>query len=127
MVNILMNGLVFFWLYWTVKSRPGGLLETGIIFFLAALYGILLGGRNPMITLAWANFFGRRSLGSIVSLSYLFRETASAIGPVFAASCFDLFGSYRFPFHLFVAMFFLSGLITMHIQPPRHPSQAPIH
>jgi sugar phosphate permease len=126
-VNVLVNGLVFLSLYWVVGFRPDGLLGIGIIFFLAALHGTLHGGRNPMITLAWANFFGHRSLGSILSLSYLFHTAANAVGPVFAAFCFDLSGSYRFPFLFFVILFFLSGMITMRIQPPRHPSEAPIH
>ena len=125
-VNVLGNGLVFLSLYWAVGFRPDDLLGIGLIFFLAALHGTLHGGRNPMITLAWANFFGHRSLGSILSLSYLFHTAANALGPVFAAFCFDLLGSYTFPFHLFVALLLLSGLITMHIQPPRHPSRAPI-
>jgi sugar phosphate permease len=125
-VNVLVNGLVFLGLYWVVGFRPDGLFGIGMIFFLAALHGILHGGRNPMITLAWANFFGHRSLGSILSLSYLFHTAANAAGPVFAAFCFDLFGSYRFPFLFFVILFFLSGMITLRIQPPRHPSRAPI-
>jgi len=126
-VNVLGSGLVFLALYWAVKFKLGNGLGTGGIFLLAALHGIFHGGRNPMVTLAWANFFGRRSLGSILSLSYPFTTTANAIGPVFAAFCFDLFGSYTLPFNLFVGILFLSGMITTHLRPPRHPSQAPIH
>ncbi|MDO9228576.1 MAG: MFS transporter [Syntrophales bacterium] len=47
---------------------PDGALGTALIFLLAALHGLFLGGRNPMIPVIWANFFGRRSLGSIYSL-----------------------------------------------------------
>ena len=126
-INVFGNGLVFLLLYWAVKFKFEGVLGTGIIFFLAALHGIFHGGRNPMINFTWAEFFGRRSLGSILSLSHPFHTTANAIGPVFAALCFDLFGSYAFPFYFFVVIFFLSGIITKHIQPPRYPSQAPIN
>ncbi len=126
-VNVFGNGLIFLLLYWAVKFKFDGVLGTGIIFFLAALHGIFHGGRNPMITIAWAEFFGRRSLGSILSLSNPFHYTANAIGPVFAGLCFDLFGSYAFPFNFFVVIFFLSGIITIRIQPPRYPSQAPIN
>jgi MFS-type transporter involved in bile tolerance (Atg22 family) len=121
-VNVFGNGLVFLLLYWAVKFKFDGDLGTGILFFLAALHGTFHGGRNPMITLAWAGFFGRRSLGSILSLSNPFHYTANAIGPVFAALCFDLFGSYAFPFYFFVVVFFLSGIITIRMQPPRYPS-----
>ena len=78
----------------------------GIIFFLAALHGIFHGGRNPMLPVIWADFFGRRSLGSIYGLANPFYFAANAIGPIFAGLCFDLLGSYSFPFYFFVAVFF---------------------
>jgi MFS family permease len=126
-VNVLGNGLVFLLLYWAVKFQFDGVLGTGIIFFLAAVHGTFHGGRNPMITIVWAEFFGRRSLGSILSLSSPFHFAANAIGPVFAALCFDMFGSYAFPFYFFVFIFFFSGIITIHMQPPKYPSSAPIN
>jgi len=126
-INVLGSGLLFLLLYWAVKFKFDGVLGTGIVFFLAALHGTLHGGRNPMITLAWAEFFGRRSLGSILSLSSPFHYAANAIGPVFAALCFDLSGSYAFPFYFFVFIFFFSGMISNRMEPPRHPSQAPIN
>jgi MFS family permease len=126
-INVLASGLVFLLLYWAVKFKVDGALGTGIVFFLAALHGAFHGGRHPMINLAWAEFFGRRSLGSILSLSNPFYYTANAIGPVFAALCFDLSGSYAFPFHFFVFIFFFSGIIAIRLQSPKHPSQAPMN
>jgi MFS family permease len=126
-INVLGNGLVFLLLYWGVKFKFGGVLGIGIVFFLAALHGALHAGRNPMMTIAWAEFFGRRSLGSILSLSHPFHFAANAIGPVFAALCFDLSGSYAFPFYFFAFIFFLSGVFTIRLQPPKYLSQAPIN
>jgi hypothetical protein len=126
-INVLGSGLVFALFYWAVKYKADGILGTGIIFFLAVLHGTLHGGRNPMVTVAWANFFGRRSLGSILSLSHPFHYAANAIGPVFAALCFDLSGSYAFPFYFFVFVFFFSGVVSIRMEPPRHPPQAPIN
>jgi len=120
--NVLGNGLVFLALFWVVKFRWDSLLGLGVVYLLAALHGAFHGGRNPMITLVWAEFFGRRSLGSILSLSTPFHATANALGPVFAALCFDIFGTYAFPFYIFAAIFFLSGIITTRMRPPRHPS-----
>ena len=127
MINALGSGLIFLSLYWAVRFRFEDVLGTGIIFFLAALHGIFHGGRNPMMVLAWAEFFGRRSLGSILGLSLPFHTTANAIGPVFAGLCFDLFGSYALPFNFFVGLFFLSGIVSIYLQPLRYPSQAPIN
>jgi cyanate permease len=50
-----------------------------------------------------------------------FYFTANAIGPVFAGLFFDLFGSYAFPFYFFVITFFISGIITLRMQPPKRP------
>jgi MFS family permease len=117
-VNLLGNGLVFLFLFWAVYYKFHDALGTWSVFLLVALHGTFHGGRNPMITLIFAAFFGRRSLGSILSLSHPFYTVANAIGPVFAAFCFDLSGSYAFPFYFFVGIFFLSGVITLYLQPP---------
>lgn len=120
-VNVMGNGLIFLLLYWMVQFRFEGALGTAIIFLLAALHGIFHGGRNPMIPVIWADFFGRRSLGSIYSLGIPFYFTANAIGPVFAGLFFDLHGNYAFPFYFFVIIFFVSGIITLRMQPPKRP------
>ena len=120
--NVFGNGLIFLSLYWAILYKFDGSWGTAVIFFLAALHGIFHGGRNPMIPVVWANFFGRRSLGSIYGLSNPFYFTANAIGPMFAGFCFDLSGSYDFPFYLFIVTFFVSGIIALRMQPPRYPS-----
>jgi MFS family permease len=119
--NLFGNSLVFLLLYWTVSFKFFDGFGTGIIFFLAAIHGILHGGRNTVISLIWAVFFGRNALGSIYSFSIPFRSIANACGPVFAALCFDLFGSYALPFYLFAAIYFISGIISFRMQPPTLP------
>jgi sugar phosphate permease len=118
-VNIFISGLVFFLLYWVVLFQYIDGLAIGVVFFLAALYGFLHGGRMPMLDVFWAKFFGRRYLGSIYSFSSPFRFSANAIGPIFAALCFDLFGSYGIPFYLFGAIFFILGGSSMYMKPPQ--------
>ena len=119
--NVIANGMIFLLFYWAIQFKLDGALGTAIIFLLAGLHGILHGGRNPMIPVIWANFFGRRSLGSIYSLGNPFYFTANAIGPVFAGLFFDLFGSYTFPFYCFASIFCISGIITLRMQPPKRP------
>ncbi len=75
------------------------------------------------MALAWAGFFGRRSLGRILGLAVFFSTTSNALGPVFAGLCFDLFGSYAFPFYFFMGIFVLTGIIAIRMQPPKYPSQ----
>lgn len=119
--NVIGNGLIFLLLFWAVRFRFEGVSGTVVIFLLAALHGIFHGGRHPMIPLIWANFFGRRSLGSIYSLGNPFYFTANAIGPVFAGLFFDLFGSYSVPFHFFMVVFLISGIVTLRMRPPVRP------
>lgn len=126
-VNVVGNGLIFLVLYLAIRFKFDGAWGIGIIFLLAALHGIFHGGRNPMIPVVWADFFGRRSLGSIYGLSNPFFFTANALGPIFAGLCFDLLGSYEFPFYFFVVMFFISGMVTMRMQPPKNPVQPSGH
>jgi sugar phosphate permease len=119
--NVIGNALIFLLLCWAVRFRLDGAAGTAAVFLLAALHGLFHGGRNPMLPLIWAHFFGRRSLGSVYSLANPFYFTANAIGPVFAGLFFDLYGSYTFPFYFFVTVFVLSGVITLRIKPPRRP------
>jgi MFS family permease len=113
--------VVFLLLFWAVDFKIARFFGTGLIFALAALYGILHGGRLPIMNTMWGHFFGRTTLGSIFSFSSPFRFTANACGPVFAAFCFDLFGNYTFPFYMFGAIFFISGTISFFMKPPRYP------
>ncbi len=123
-VNIIGNGLIFLVLYWVVQYQLGSASGTGIIFFLAALHGIFHGGRNPMLPVIWADFFGRRSLGSISGLANPFYFAANAIGPIFAGLCFDFYGNYALPFYFFVAVFVVSGMITLRMRPPQYSVEA---
>ena len=79
-----------------------------------------------MLPVIWAEFFGRRSLGSIYGLANPFYFVANAIGPIFAGFCFDLLGSYAFPFYFFVAVFFLTGIITLGARSLRYPAMASV-
>jgi MFS family permease len=120
-LNGIGSALVFFLLFVTAKSPFGRSFGNGAIFILAAIHGILHGGRLPMLSIIWADYYGRSALGSIYGFSSPFRFTANAIGPIFAALCFDYFGNYDYPFYLFVLMFLALGMISFTIKAPVHP------
>ena len=120
-VNVIVNGLIFLLLYWAVAFRLDGAAGTVAVCLLAALHGLFHGGRNPMLPVMWANFFGRRSLGSIYSLANPIYFAANAFGPVFGGLFFDLSGSYASPFYFFVVALVLSGLIALRMKPPKRP------
>jgi len=122
-LNLFGSGVVFTLLFLTVGFKLADGFDTGIVFVLAALHGILHGGRNTVVSVIWGVFFGRTALGSIYSFSIPFRAAANACGPIFAAICFDLFGSYAFPFYVFVSIYFISGVIGIRMKPPEWPPQ----
>ena len=121
-INGLLSGLVFCALFITVKSALFQNVGTGAVFFLAAAHGVLHGGRLPILSLIWAEYYGRSALGSIYGFSSPFRFGANAVGPIFAAFSFDLFGNYDFPFYLFVALLLVMGGISLFISRPTHPT-----
>jgi MFS family permease len=120
-VNGIGSGLVFLLLFAAAEEDWSGASRTGPVFALAAFHGFFHGGRLPMLSIIWAEFYGRNALGSIYGLSTPFQSTANAVGPIFAALCFDIFGSYRLPFFLFVALFIVMGSTCLTLKPPRHP------
>jgi MFS family permease len=123
-VNIAGNALIFLALYWIVQLRTFNAAVLTMIFLLAALQGIFHGGRNPMVPVLLANFFGRRSLGLITGLANPFYFTANAIGPIFAGLCYDLYGNYSIPFYFFAATFLITSMISLRLKPPLPPGQS---
>lgn len=126
-VNGFIASIVYLLIFWAVRFKPSGLWGIGILFVLMALYGFLFGGRMPMMNLAWGYFFGRRSLGGIMGLASSFRLIANAVGPIFAAFFYDVYGSYAFPFYSFAACFVFFGLISMTLKPPVPPKNEELY
>lgn len=117
-INFLTNGMIFLLLYWSVRYQFVETHGVWIVFVLAALHGFNYGGRQPMATIIWAGFFGRKSLGAIYGFSTPFRYTANAISPIFAAFCFDIFGTYAFPFYFYVGTFFVACIVSLNLKSP---------
>jgi MFS family permease len=124
-LNVFVYGLVFLIFFWMVGFKMTGGPGTPMVFVSAALLGALHGSRNTITSVIWGSFFGRSALGSIYSFSLPFHSAANAGGPLFAAICFDLFGSYAFPFYFFTAVFFITGIISLRLKPPNLPLQNP--
>lgn len=93
----------------------------GSLFACGAVHGATFGGRLPLLNVTWGDFFGRISMGSIVSFSNPFGLTANAQGPIHAASFFDIYGSYMFRFYLYVVCFGLPGALWLFIRRPMKP------
>ena len=83
------------------------------------LYGIGLGGNMVLPEILWANYFGRRSLGTVRGLGLLISQVLAAIGPPFFGFLYDLTHGYGLSFAIFGAALITSAFLSLMLQPPR--------
>lgn len=120
-IAVGVGGVVFLAFFWFLKVGIVRTLGVGVAYIFVGIYGFLFGGVYPLLSIIWAEFFGRTSLGSIQGVVNPFRLTANAAGPIFGALCFDFYGSYTVPFLTFSIIYFISVLIGLSLKTPLPP------
>jgi MFS family permease len=115
-VSMILLGVIFSSIFWVVTN-------VWMVFAFAVIYGFVRGALLPLLYLMWVEFFGRYSSGTALGLSSIFRYTANALGPVFAAICFDLQQNYLLPFYLFSGLLVIGGLVSTQARAPIHSDQ----
>ena len=88
-------------------------------YLFAVLYGIGFGGRIPLLTAIWGNYFGRRSFATIMGLSQFPSNLAMIAGPLFAGYMFDTRQSYFIPFTTFAVLTFLGAWLMVFVRKPQ--------
>jgi MFS family permease len=78
-----------------------------------------VGGLHLLLRLTWADYYGRRYLGSIRGLTLPIQIAGQALGPVIAGFAFDFTGNYQWPFRFFAAAVLLGALLVLTATPPR--------
>ncbi len=94
----------------------------------SALFGFGLGGMLSVPPVAYADYFGRRSLGVIRGVTEPFSTLGQAIGAVLMGVVFDVSASYYWAFVGFAALGALTGLAVLLARPPsleRQPDPGP--
>ena len=91
------------------------------VFLWAAvmIYGVGITSLGVTQEVLWANSFGRLSLGTVRSTGFVITFGFGATGPILMNLIFDVLGSYRPAFVLFIALFTIAGVIAIFIRPPR--------
>lgn len=69
-----------------------------MVFGFAALNGLGIGARGPLIQALRADYFGRTSFGTIMGFSSLVMTLGMVTGPVIAGLSYDITGSYKIGF-----------------------------
>lgn len=83
-----------------------------------AVYGFGMGGLVPLHTAMRARQFGAKHIGSIMGISSPFIMLAQAGGQPFSGWVFDVTGSYRYSFDIFILCYFLAIAIAMTLKDP---------
>ena len=98
--------------------------ETVWLAFLGAwLFGVAVGGILVVPPVAYANFFGRESLGTIRGVTEPFTSLGQAIGAVASGLVFHFTdGSYVIAFIIYAALGALTAAALLLARPPTHPS-----
>ena len=92
----------------------------------AAAVGLGVGGLHLLVRLAWADYYGRRHLGSIRGITMSAQIGGQALGPVTSGFLFDHTGNYHLALQVFTAAATLGGLLVLLATPPRLHTQTPV-
>jgi MFS family permease len=91
----------------------------------SGLFGFSLGGILVVPPVAFADYFGRESLGAIRGVTEPFTSFGQAIGALGAGAIFDITGSYEFAFMSFAIFAGFTALLLLTARPPRHAPAPP--
>ena len=88
-------------------------------FIVSAVIGIVGSGGNVIPPVAYASYFGRRSIGNIRGVGETGVQIGQTIGPVLSGLAFDINGSYQVAFLTFTVIAVIgAGLISLS-KPPK--------
>lgn len=93
--------------------------STSLIFVFAAVYGISIGGIMVVREVLFADYYGRRFIGTIRGVVMPLNLVAMAGGPIFAAWIYDRTGSYQLPYYVFLAAFAVGVFFMFLAKQPR--------
>ena len=90
-----------------------------LMYLVLVPLGLTIVGSVQLGNQVWAEYYGRKELGSILGAAGLSRVVPTAIGPLVAALFHDLLGDYGPAFLLFGGMCFGAALCFYFAKPPR--------
>ena len=91
----------------------------------SALLGFGVGGILSVPPIAYADYYGRRSLGAIRGVTEPFTSLGQAISTVAAGVVFDLTQSYDIALTAFAALAGLTAVVILFARPPARQATAP--
>ena len=92
-----------------------------LAFFAAGLFGVAVAGILVVPAVAYANFFGRQSLGTIRGVTEPFTSLGQAIGAVASGLVYHFAGGYGIAFAIYAVLGVITALALLLARPPMHP------
>jgi MFS family permease len=93
-----------------------------VLTIAALLHGSAWGLRGPFMSAMRADYFGRRSIGTILGLSAMVLVVGQIGGPLVAGGFADATGNYRIGFTLLALLAGVGSLFFYWAKPPRLPA-----
>ena len=87
-------------------------------FAVSAVIGVVAAGGNVIPPVAYASYFGRRSIGSIRGIGETGVQVGQTIGPLLSGLAFDMNGSYKVAFVTFASVALIGSVIVATSSPP---------
>lgn len=99
--------------------------SVALAFSAAGLFGIAVAGILVVPAVAYANFFGRQSLGTIRGVTEPFTSLGQAIGAVASGLVYQFAGGYGIAFIIYAVLGAVTALALLLARPPVHPQLGP--
>ena len=96
------------------------LADNPLFLWMAVIvYGGGFGGIMVVQEMLWANYYGRYSLGLVRGTGFPIVFAFSAAGPIFMNGIFDVLGSYKPAYTLFIGFYTVAALLLWVVRPPK--------
>lgn len=110
-----MTGAAIMYLL-SVKTNTGA-------FVFAVLFGLAVRGEVSLFNMIQAQFFGRSSFGAISGFIAPFHMLGLGFGPMISSVSFDLTGSYRTVFSVYVVISMITAGLMLLAKKPKQPAR----